>query len=112
MEFRRVLFRVLVLRRLKRDFPEGLELAGELQEVFFEDMDSSLREMGAGDLGVGQRVKRMAEGFMGRLAGYEAAIDGPAPDPVAGAGEPRGLATVLCWNVFGARKSKRLNTRH
>src|SRR3546814_1662034 len=35
-----VLHLVLVLRRLKRDFPEGLELAGELQEVFFEDMRS------------------------------------------------------------------------
>src|SRR3546814_17697361 len=66
-----VLHLVLVLRRLKRDFPEGLELAGELQEAFFEDMDRSLRVMGAGDLGVGTRVKRMAEGFLGRLAGYE-----------------------------------------
>lgn len=95
-----VLHLVLVLRRLKRDFPEGLDLAGDLQEVFFEDMDRSLREMGAGDLGVGKRVKRMAEGFMGRLAGYEAALDGLALDRPAGAGEPD-LAAVLRRNVFG-----------
>src|SRR3546814_10206076 len=90
-----VLHLVLVLRRLKRDFPEGLELAGELQEAFFEDMDRSLREMGAGDLGVGKRVKRMAEGFMGRLAGYEGALDGPALDRPA-----------------LDRKSTRLNSSH
>jgi len=90
-----VLHLVLVLRRLKRDFPEGLDLAEALQEVFFDDMDRSLREMGAGDLGVGKRVKRMAEGFMGRLASYEAALDRLAVDGEAG------LAGVLRRNVFG-----------
>lgn len=90
-----VLHLVLVLRRLKRDFPEGLELAAALQETFFDDMDHSLREMGAGDLGVGKRVKRMAEGFMGRLASYEAALDRIAIDGEAG------LAAALRRNAFG-----------
>ncbi|GAB4375215.1 MAG: hypothetical protein Kow00114_38290 [Kiloniellaceae bacterium] len=90
-----VLHLVLVLRRLKRDFPEGLELAEALQEVFFEDMDRSLREMGAGDLGVGKRVKRMAEGFLGRLSAYDAALDRLAVDGEAG------LRQVLQRNVFG-----------
>ncbi|WP_193371236.1 ubiquinol-cytochrome C chaperone family protein [Pelagibius marinus] len=90
-----VLHLVLVLRRLKRDFPDGLDLAQALQEVFFTDMDRSLREMGAGDLGVGKRVRRMAEGFMGRLSAYEAALDAIAP---RGTGE---LETVLRRNAFG-----------
>ena len=90
-----VLHLVLVLRRLKRDFPEGLDLAEALQEVFFTDMDRSLREMGAGDLGVGKRVKRMAEGFMGRLSAYEAALDA-APDRGS-----EDLIAVLRRNVFG-----------
>ena len=34
-------------------------------------MDANLREMGAGDLGVGRRVKRMATGFYGRVAAYD-----------------------------------------
>src|SRR3546814_10987709 len=34
---------VLVLRRLKRDFPDGLGLAGGLQAAFFADMDLSLQ---------------------------------------------------------------------
>lgn len=90
-----VLHMVLVLRRLKRDFPLGRDLAEALQEVFFTDMDRSLREMGAGDLGVGKRVKRMAEGFMGRLAAYEAALDAV---PARGSGE---LEDVLRRNAFG-----------
>jgi cytochrome b pre-mRNA-processing protein 3 len=90
-----VLHLVLVLRRLKRDFPEGLDLAEALQEAFFADMDRSLREMGAGDLGVGKRVKRMAEGFMGRLGSYEAALDRFPAD-----GEEN-LRAVLRRNVFG-----------
>jgi len=90
-----VLHLVLVLRRLKRDFPEGLDLAEALQETFFDDMDRSLREMGAGDLGVGKRVRRMAEGFMGRLTGYEVALDRLSVD-----GE-EGLRAVLQRNAFG-----------
>lgn len=90
-----VLHLVLVLRRLRRDFPEGEDMAGSLQEAFYADMDRSLREMGAGDLGVGKRVQRMAEGFMGRLASYEAALDAI---PAEGEGE---LKAALLRNVYG-----------
>ena len=34
-------------------------------------MDVSLRELGVGDLGVGRRVKAMAQGFYGRIGAYE-----------------------------------------
>jgi cytochrome b pre-mRNA-processing protein 3 len=90
-----VLHLVLVLRRLKRDFPEGVELTGALQEVFFTDMDRSLREMGAGDLGVGKRVKRMAEAFMGRLRAYDAALEAL---PTTGRD---GLQAALRRNLLG-----------
>jgi len=90
-----VLHLVLVLRRLKADFPEGRELTRTLQEVFFTDMDRSLREMGAGDLGVGKRVKRMAEAFMGRLQAYEEALAAPAAE------RPEVLERVLRRNLLG-----------
>ncbi|NIA67048.1 ubiquinol-cytochrome C chaperone [Pelagibius litoralis] len=90
-----VLHLVLVLRRLKKDFPEGEALAASLQEVFYTDMDRSLREMGAGDLGVGKRVQRMAEGFMGRLNAY-----GDALDSLAQGGEVD-LKAALQRNVYG-----------
>ncbi|MEQ8356824.1 MAG: ubiquinol-cytochrome C chaperone family protein [Kiloniellaceae bacterium] len=95
-----VLHLILVLRRLKRDFPEGLDLAEALQEAFFADMDRSLREMGAGDLGVGKRVKRMAEGFMGRLSAYDAALDAAQASAQAQAPGDE-LEGVLRRNVFG-----------
>ena len=44
----------------------------------FADMDRALREMGAGDLGVGKRVKAMATAFYGRVAAYEKALADPA----------------------------------
>lgn len=90
-----VLHLVLVLRRLKVDFPEGRDLAQGLQEVFFTDMDRSLREMGAGDLGVGKRVKKMAEAFMGRLQAYEEALATPEAE------RPAELERVLRRNILG-----------
>jgi cytochrome b pre-mRNA-processing protein 3 len=67
----------LLLRRLKGEPEEkvGVErLAQDLVEVFFADMDVSLREIGAADIGVGRRVKRMIEAFHGRAAAYDSAL--------------------------------------
>lgn len=46
-----------------------------LVERFVSDMDESLREMGAGDMGVGRRVRIMAEGFKGRFGAYQRALE-------------------------------------
>jgi cytochrome b pre-mRNA-processing protein 3 len=40
----------------------------------FVDMDRNLREIGIGDLGVGKRIKLLAENFYGRIKSYEAAL--------------------------------------
>ena len=66
-----VLHSFLVLHRLKRDREATAELAQTLFDTLFLDMDRALRELGAGDLGVGKRVKAMARGFYGRVAAYE-----------------------------------------
>jgi cytochrome b pre-mRNA-processing protein 3 len=65
----------LVLRRIKESHRDT---AQALSEAIFDDMDRSLREMGAGDLGVGRRVKNMAKALYGRIAAYEAALEGDA----------------------------------
>ena len=65
----------LVLRRLKLEPAEAAAgLSRVLVEEFVSDMDRSLREMGAADLGVGRRVKAMAEGLYGRIRAYQAAL--------------------------------------
>jgi cytochrome b pre-mRNA-processing protein 3 len=61
----------LVLRRLRGGGAAAEAMAQALVDALFADMDASLREMGAGDLGVGKRVKRMATGFYGRVAAYD-----------------------------------------
>lgn len=87
----------LVLHRLKREPADTADLAQSLIDTIFSDMDRSLREMGAGDMSVGPRVKRMAQGFYGRLAAYEAALD--APSGSVGGGDALELA--LCRNLYG-----------
>lgn len=78
---------VLVIRRLRR--VEGAEalpasrLAQAVFDLMFADMDQNLREMGAGDLGVGRRVKAMATGFYGRAAAYEEALEDSREKPLA-----------------------------
>jgi cytochrome b pre-mRNA-processing protein 3 len=79
----------LVLRRLKRDHGETQALAQALFDRMFLDFDHALREAGAGDLGVGRRVKRMATGFYGRIAAYDAGLDG------------EGLEDAIRRNAFG-----------
>lgn len=81
----------LVLRRLKQGGEAASDTAQALFDVMFEDMDRNLREMGAGDLGVGRRVKKMGQAFFGRIAAYD---EGLADD--AGA-----LAGALTRNLYG-----------
>mgnify|MGYP001975821746 CR=1 FL=1 len=66
---------ILIMRRLKSLDEGGKALSQDLFDSMFADMDLSLREMGAGDIGVAKRVRAMAEAFMGRLNTYVEAID-------------------------------------
>lgn len=68
----------LLLRRLRKAGPEAAGLSQAIFDIMFADMDQNLREMGVGDLGVGKKVKRMAEAFYGRVAAYDAGLDGNA----------------------------------
>ncbi|MEO9169025.1 MAG: ubiquinol-cytochrome C chaperone family protein [Aestuariivirga sp.] len=51
------------------------KLRQQLVNLFCVDMDDNIRELGAGDLGVSKKVRRMAEAFQGRYVAYEAAQD-------------------------------------
>lgn len=90
-----VLHVFLVLHRLKRERAQTAELSQALFDLMFQNMDESLREMGAGDMGVGRRIKAMAEGFYGRSLAYEralaegeAALEDCVRRNLYGAGEP------------------------
>ncbi|MEM7170993.1 MAG: ubiquinol-cytochrome C chaperone family protein [Pseudomonadota bacterium] len=70
----------LVLQRLKGEDENTTILGQRLHDLFFADMDESLREMGAGDLGVGKRVKKMVQAFYGRIAAYELGLRGASEE--------------------------------
>lgn len=69
------LFVYLALRRLRREGEGAARFSQDLFDTMFADLDQSLRELGAGDLGVAPRIKRMAEGFYGRIAAYDKALE-------------------------------------
>ncbi|MBT6122238.1 MAG: ubiquinol-cytochrome C chaperone [Candidatus Puniceispirillum sp.] len=75
---------ILIMRRLK-EVESGKDISQSLFDSMFADMDLSLREMGAGDIGVSKRVRVMAEGFMGRLENYATALDKADDDMLANA---------------------------
>jgi cytochrome b pre-mRNA-processing protein 3 len=86
-----VLHAFLLLHRL-RDDGEAADLAQEVFDLMFADFDQNLREMGVGDLSVGPRIKRLAQGFYGRARAYQAGLESPEATVLTGA---------LARNLFG-----------
>ena len=81
----------LVIDRLRRE-TDGEQLAQSFFDTMFRHLDLTLREIGVQDLGVGRRIKIMAEGLHGRALAYRAALAGEAA-----------LAEVLRRNAYGGR---------
>jgi cytochrome b pre-mRNA-processing protein 3 len=82
----------LYLRRLKNE-PTAKAFTQALVELFFTDMDYSVRELGVTDLGVAGKVKKMGNLFYG-LAGVL--------DPALDSAMPANVEAVLVRNVYGA----------
>ena len=93
----------LLMGRL-RMLPEDVHkpLNQELFDRFFADMDFTLREMGVGDLGVGKRVRKMSEAFMGRLLAYTKSLE---------RNDKRELALVLARNIRRSHDSNDADRR-
>ena len=53
----------------------GQEIAQNIIDAFFEDVDHSIRELGVGDPGVPKRMKKLAGMYYGRLESYAGALD-------------------------------------
>lgn len=82
----------LVIDRLRRE-PDGEALAQSFFDAMFRHLDLTLREIGVQDLGVGRRIKIMAEGLHGRALAYREALAGGATT----------LSEVLRRNAYGGR---------
>lgn len=66
---------ILLLRRLQRGGAEGQALGQALFDVFFRDLDRSLREGGVGDISVGKWVKKIGQQFYARATALEPALE-------------------------------------
>ena len=83
----------LMIDRLRRE-PDGDALAQAFFDAMFRHLDLTLREIGVQDLGVGRRIKIMAEGLHGRALAYREALAGGGTAP---------LSDVLRRNAYGGR---------
>ena len=61
-----VMHAVLYFRRMRGEGAKVAEFTQEVFDLFFQDMDASLREMGVSDTRVPKKVKVMGEAFYGR----------------------------------------------
>ncbi len=83
---------VLVLRALRRLPPPADDVARDLTDAFFGDLDGTLREMGVGDVAVPKRMTSLAAAFYGRAEAYDRAL---------AAGDRAALAASLARNALG-----------
>jgi len=60
-----------VFHGLKGKGPDAEALSQAIYDAMFADLDGSLRELGAADIGVGKRIKAMTEALNGRIQAYD-----------------------------------------
>lgn len=82
----------LVLMRLEQEADKAQEYVW-LSELFVNDMDGQLRQIGIGDMVVGKHIGRMMGAVGGRLSAYKAALE----DTGDGA---NGLSDALTRNLY------------
>jgi cytochrome b pre-mRNA-processing protein 3 len=87
----------LVLSRLEEQGRH--DLAKRLADSLFVGFDEALRDLGAGDMGMGRRIKKFANAFNGRMVAYE------------GAKNPAALADAMIRNIYRGRPGHETQAR-
>jgi cytochrome b pre-mRNA-processing protein 3 len=80
---------VLSLVLLRFEALEAPTESARLTELFIDDMDGQVRQIGFGDVVVGKQIGRMVGALGGRIAAYRAGLSGEAP-----------LSDALVRNVY------------
>jgi cytochrome b pre-mRNA-processing protein 3 len=86
-----VLHAVLYFKRMQGEGKKVAEFTQDVFDLFFQDMDASLRELGVSDTRVPKKVRKMGEAFFGRADAYMAAVE---------AGYAEDLAQALGRNIY------------
>jgi cytochrome b pre-mRNA-processing protein 3 len=104
-----VLHSWLALVRLRE--PALHEVSQRLTNMMFSAFDEGLRELGISDMGMGRRMKKIADAFYGRFKAYDEAADEPAMADALLRNLYRGEArhgeasAALARYVFGAKEA-------
>ena len=69
---------VLSLVMLRLEALEAPTESAQLTELFIDDMDGQIRQIGFGDIVVGKQIGRMVGALGGRLSAYRAGLNGEA----------------------------------
>ena len=87
----------MILQKLDQNkkSKDATKLKQVFQEIMFDNLDLTLREIGVGDMGVGKKIKVMAEAFYGRMIAYQ---------NLFGAKNPEKMLNVLQRNLYRERK--------
>lgn len=73
--FDMVLLHVFAAMHVALEDERGEAFNQALFDIFFMDMDQSLREAGKGDMGVSKQMRYMMKAFNGRMNRYHASMD-------------------------------------
>lgn len=97
----------LLFRHLRSRAGAEHDFAQAVFDLFFKDMDRSLRELGVTDIGVPKKIEKMGTLFFGLLAAINEAMDSNDADTLAAvlnrniySGEPSEHAPALARYVF------------
>jgi cytochrome b pre-mRNA-processing protein 3 len=86
----------LLFRRLRAGGEGASRFSQAVFDLFFKDMDRSLREMGVTDLGVPKKIQKMTSAFYPLLASVNEAID---------SGDRAAVEAVLLRNIYGGESA-------
>ncbi len=84
------LIATLAISRMEALPAPGPAIAQDATDALFRHFDIALREIGVGDVSIPKKMKKMAQGYLGRASAYRAALDDEA-----------GLARAIARNVLG-----------
>ena len=69
----------LLFNRLKTNPKKTKKIAQAVFDLMFADMETNLRELGVGDIGVSHRIKGMVRAFYGRVKVYDEGLSEENP---------------------------------
>ncbi|MEA3053781.1 MAG: cytochrome b pre-mRNA-processing protein 3 [Sphingomonadales bacterium] len=102
----------LVLLRLEAEGDRARAGSVLLTEIFIDDMDGTLRQIGIGDFVVGKHVGKLVSALGGRLGALREALGGEAPlDPAVRRNVFRDAAADEAQVAFVARRLEAYHRR-